>query len=502
MNIIFEQYEEEIREQSIKELQEMMPEVLSSEEYENMFFHGLQGITVLINESSKLQDFVNLVQSFPSVSSEDMKLINMRIGLYSLTTQNRLAPVIVSEDINEVDAKHLAVESMNVAIVAAIATAIALIIKFWENIFSFLFTPTEKSEKMAKNADDMKKDLRGEKKQKFLNSSLKGRSKEQIAAYREGKFLSESVFLNRYGDNKSGSYSIAQVKDAFDNYDFIAQNNGLANKIIDSLYELASFYMSDDFYKLLEGIVNEIEKLNKLNPGSSVVNLKDIKTLTDSLLLKYMTNEVALFNSVITNFAIANKKSDNENEFRVAKDLSFGIFANFSITVKTVGISFNKNGNDSGLSYRALNSSSDGFNSKLENVKVALPDPDERAAVTEKYIERYEASYDSNNGSFEYNGFGKYSEFKKGNFRKTMEDHGRKLKALALRVTSFESSHQASTVKTLINASKSNLGVALAVVNKIFTEVYDKDIKAAEKLINEIRNHDRDTVAKEPEVKT
>ena len=225
MNIIFEQYEEEIRNQSIKELQEMMPEVLSSEEYENMFFHGLQGVTILINESSKLQDFVNLVQSFPSVTAEDMKLINMHIGLYSLTTQSKLVPVIVSEDINGVDAKHLAVESINVTIIAAIATAIALIIKFWDRIFSFLFSPTEKSEKMAKNTDDMKKDLKGEKKQKFLNSSLKGKSKEQIAAYREGKFISESVFLNRYGDSKSGPYSIAQVKEAFDNYEFIAQNN-------------------------------------------------------------------------------------------------------------------------------------------------------------------------------------------------------------------------------------------------------------------------------------
>lgn len=501
MKNVFEHYEEEIRTQSIIELRNMIPGVYSTEEYENMFSHGLQGVMVLINESAKLEEFIQVIQTFPSLSSEDMKLVNMQLGLYNLTIGSKYEPMVVNESIDDNNKRYVAIENINVLIVTAIAAAIAFIIKFWEHIFAFLFTPTEKSKKMASNADEMKKDPRGDKKQKFINSTLKGKTKEQIAAYTEGKFLSESVFLNRYGDHKSGAYTIAHVKEAFDNYDFISENNGLANKVIDSFYELASFYMSDDFYKLLEAVVNEIEKINKLNPGADVVNLKGIKEITNSLLLKYMTNEAAAFNAIITNFAIAKKKSENEEEYRVGKDLCFGVFDNLSISIKTVGVTFNEKAPGSGLSYRVLNSSLPVFNAKLESYKVDLPGPEDRGAVTEKYIERYEANYDANDGSFEYNGFGKYSEFKKGNFKKTMEDHGRKLKALALRVSTFKPSHQANVIKSLINASKSNLAGSLTIVNKIFTDVYDKDIKAAEKLINEIRNHDRDTVAKEPDAK-
>lgn len=493
MHAIIEQYQEEIRQQSIDELRELMPEVLTSEEYEQMYDHGLQGVVVVLEELGKLNDFSSLVQSFPSLSKEDMRLIDMHLQLVTGYIQTPRNAVVVSEDIDVTQQKVIVTEDMNLTIVAAIAAAIALIIKFWDRIFAFLFSPTESSKKMAKNADSMEKDLKALNVKSYANATTKGKSPEVVAAYKAGKFISSSAFLYKYGKNGKGPYTIKQVIDAYDNYDSIAKEGGFVDKVVDTLYQLAAFYMSDNFYKLLESIVVEIEKANKANPGSLNVSLKEADEAITSLLLKYITTEAAAYGTLLSNFPTKKTSGEKETEYRVSKEHSYGIFKGLVIYVKVNQLSLINSETPGGMTYRSINSSLPSDSLEQDFIRVELPGPDERGAVTEKYLERFNASYDDNNGEFSYSGFSKHSEFQKGNFKTTMEKHGKKLKKLATRVGAIQTNHQAKVMNILINASRNNVGGILAIVNKIFSDTYQKDIKIAEKLINEVRSHDRET---------
>ena len=146
--------------------------------------------------------------------------------------------------------------------------------------------------------------------------------------------------------------------------------------------------------------------------------------------------------------------------------------------------------------YRELSSSIPGPIKNPPDILVELPTADERGAVTEKYLERFNASYDSNKGHFKYSGFSKHSEFNKGNFTKTMKDHGDKLSDLAQRMGKYSSSFQATAALRLIGSSKTNVASISTIVAAIFTKTYKDDIFDCETLVKEIRNHDRDTRAK------
>ena len=496
MNIIFEQYEEEIRQLSIKELQDMMPGSFSSEEYENMFMDGLRGVMVLVNESSKLESFMSLVQSFPSVSAEDMKLINMQLGLFSLSTQSKFESVVASEGMDDTDTKHLAVENMNVAIVAAIATAIALIIKFWDNIFSFLFSPTEKSKKMAATAKDMKKDVKATGKT-FANSSTKDKSEEEIAAYNNGKFIANPKFLLRYGGHGVGPYTSSQVIEAINNYSTIAKDGGFVDKVIDALYNLAGLYLSDSFYKPLEKLVDEIEKVSKLNTAIKNIDLRDVGNEVQTLAEKFSKDEAAAFKALLSLFPSTENKGSDGTEHHVGNNGAYGIIKNLYLYEKVNTLSFlSEADRDRNVEYRELNSSIPGAIKNPPVVLVELPIADERGAVTEKYLECFNASRDGNNGHFQYKGFSKHTEFNKGNFTKTLKDHSDKLGSLAERMAKYKSSFQATAALRLVNSSKTNISSISLIVAAIFTQTYKTDIESCEKLVKEIRNHDRDTRAK------
>ncbi len=496
MNLVFEQYQEEICQQSIDELHKLMPEVLTSEEYENMYNYGLQGVVVVLEEVNKLSDFSSLVQSFPSLSKEDLQVVDMHLRLISGYMQMPSTNMVVSEGLDESQHKVIAVENMNVLIVTAIATTIALIIKFWDRIFAFLFSPTETSKKMAASAGDIKKDIKAVNVKNYVNSTIAGKSQEQLDAYKNGKFISKSTFLHKYGKHGKNDYTIPQVIEAYDNYDSIAKDGGFADKVISALYEMAEFYMSDNFYKVLETIVVEIEEVSKKTPTIKNIDLSNVGSSVIELITKFITQEAAAYNRLLTLFPSTEDKGQNVTEYHTNFNESYGIFTNLYFYITSDSVGLKSETSDRNIRFRKFNSSIPGPIKNPDLLKVDLPGPDDRGAASEKYLARFNASYGEKDGTFKYSGFGKHSQFQKGSFKSSMENHSKKLQSLAERAVAHKSSYQSSVMTNLINTSKSNLNGILAVVNAIFTQTYEKDIKDAEKLIKEIRSHDRDTVTK------
>lgn len=511
MSLVFEHFDKAVREQAKDELRAMMPEVLTTEEYDEAINTGMVGLGVIISESIDLARFTAAIEAMDGIGSQETAIINMHMDFVKSRLKMSNDGKISIEGLDEFEARNLALENGHAVIIAAVAAAVALIIAFWDHIFSALFTPSNITAKMEQTSKAIKKDPKALNVKKYANATLKDKSDELKKAYSEGKFLPPHLFMAKYSpNNAAGDEKIDDVLKALNNYEKLISSNGYVEKVLDALYKVGEFYISDDYYSLLEKLSITIK--NKAVPnnstpekasrgkkvkGTTTLDLSDVSDELKNLARKYNDEESKAVENLVALFT--NSKAKEGGLIEYACDYNArSIFLNTYIYVKKspLNLKTDKVDDAGNMHYIELNADTpSSYEVPNKGFRLELPDPDQRGKVSETFDKIFEGTTELKGGKrvFVSPILNKHTAFNESNFTKTLNDRKATLDKLVKVIDQVQSNHIGAALKRLVNASKTNLNVVLKLCGEITLTVYKKDTMSAYFLIKEIRLHDRDT---------